>query len=144
MLGVVSDPGIIPRCVKTLFKRISDEKESAEKENLTPPEHKVTFSYLEIYNEKVSCVFCDCCSYLPQVLDQFKLNLGNMIVAPLIHTKKYLYCLLLVNRVCTVGNFLLTLEQDAKKIDSTGNQTLITHVITEHSIDWADPSTRNK
>ena len=53
MLGVLSDPGIIPRTVKTLFQMISEESMKADTDNLPPPKTTVKFSYLEIYNEKV-------------------------------------------------------------------------------------------
>ncbi|XP_012937208.1 kinesin-like protein KIF22 [Aplysia californica] len=53
MLGVLRDPGIIPRTVKSLFSMISEEVETAAVQSLPPPQHSVTFSYLEIYNEKV-------------------------------------------------------------------------------------------
>jgi len=52
MLGVLSDPGIIPRTVQSLFKMISDEVNESTT-NQSKPQHTVTFSYLEIYNEKV-------------------------------------------------------------------------------------------
>ncbi|KAL3858251.1 hypothetical protein ACJMK2_012848 [Sinanodonta woodiana] len=50
MLGPASDPGIIPRVINSLFQRIEEEKKQlgCEKWN-----YKVSFSYLEIYNEKV-------------------------------------------------------------------------------------------
>lgn len=53
MLGVLADPGIIPRTMKTLFTMISEEVQAAEDQQAPPPTTTVTFSYLEIYNEKV-------------------------------------------------------------------------------------------
>lgn len=53
MLGVLSDPGIIPRTVQSIFKMIADEVDSDLSPNHPKPQHTVTFSYMEIYNEKV-------------------------------------------------------------------------------------------
>ena len=54
MLGVASDPGIIPRVIQSLFKAIQMKQSSPANGNTTQaPEFKVSFSYMEIYNEKV-------------------------------------------------------------------------------------------
>ncbi|GFO07323.1 kinesin-like protein, partial [Plakobranchus ocellatus] len=54
MLGMNSDPGIIPRVIQALFKAIDLEKTSPLKDGMSqPPQFQVTFSYMEIYNEKV-------------------------------------------------------------------------------------------
>ncbi|KAK3596546.1 hypothetical protein CHS0354_013230 [Potamilus streckersoni] len=50
MLGPASDPGIIPRVINSLFQRIEEEKKQLGFEKW---KYKVSFSYLEIYNEKV-------------------------------------------------------------------------------------------
>ena len=50
ILGTPEDPGVIPRCVKDIFATIQEEQasEGGDQWNFT-----VSFSYLEIYNEKV-------------------------------------------------------------------------------------------
>ncbi|CAG5135378.1 unnamed protein product, partial [Candidula unifasciata] len=53
MLGVMSDPGIIPRVVRSLFASIQAEKDASRDLGDVSPQHTVTFSYMEIYNEKV-------------------------------------------------------------------------------------------
>lgn len=53
MLGVTSDPGIIPRVIQSLFKTIELKQKSAKDVSNQVPQFKVTFSYMEIYNEKV-------------------------------------------------------------------------------------------
>ncbi|GFR66411.1 kinesin-like protein [Elysia marginata] len=56
MLGVNSDPGIIPRVIQSLFKTIELKQKSANDLSNQAPQFKVTFSYMEIYNEKVRTV----------------------------------------------------------------------------------------
>ncbi|KAK3804119.1 hypothetical protein RRG08_047197 [Elysia crispata] len=54
MLGMTSDPGIIPRVIQSLFEAIEEKQASALNGNSNQaPQFKVTFSYMEIYNEKV-------------------------------------------------------------------------------------------
>uniref|UniRef100_A0A0B7ANB0 Kinesin-like protein n=1 Tax=Arion vulgaris TaxID=1028688 RepID=A0A0B7ANB0_9EUPU len=53
MLGVQSDPGVIPRVVQSLFASIQKEKDANKDLREQCPQHSVTFSYMEIYNEKV-------------------------------------------------------------------------------------------
>ncbi|XP_069136429.1 kinesin-like protein KIF22-B [Argopecten irradians] len=50
MLGSPSNPGVIPRVINGLFQRISEEKKACKGEQW---KYSVSFSYLEIYNEKV-------------------------------------------------------------------------------------------
>ncbi|BFZ19092.1 hypothetical protein BsWGS_22131 [Bradybaena similaris] len=53
MLGVMSDPGIIPRVVRSLFSCIQERETASRGPADEPAQHTVTFSYMEIYNEKV-------------------------------------------------------------------------------------------
>ncbi|RUS75190.1 hypothetical protein EGW08_017049 [Elysia chlorotica] len=54
MLGMTSDPGIIPRVIQSLFEAIDKKQASALTGSTNQaPQFKVTFSYMEIYNEKV-------------------------------------------------------------------------------------------
>ncbi|KAK3083722.1 hypothetical protein FSP39_002014 [Pinctada imbricata] len=48
MLGSATDPGIIPRVINGIFQQISEESKTSKEWR-----HKVVFSFLEIYNEKV-------------------------------------------------------------------------------------------
>ena len=50
MLGTSSNPGVIPRVINELFYRIELDKEETKNEWV----YKITFSYLEIYQEKVN------------------------------------------------------------------------------------------
>jgi hypothetical protein len=54
MLGTSSNPGVIPRVINGLFEQIEEDKISEEDEW----QYKVTFSFLEIYNEKVWLKVC--------------------------------------------------------------------------------------
>ena len=49
MLGTPSTPGVIPRVINGLFQQIEEDKTVTNNEWV----YKVTFSYLEIYQEKV-------------------------------------------------------------------------------------------
>ena len=49
MLGTPSNPGVIPRVLNELFHLIEEDKVMTDNEWV----YKVTFSYLEIYQEKV-------------------------------------------------------------------------------------------
>ena len=49
MLGTPSNPGVIPRVINGLFQQIEEDKAMTDNEWV----YKVTFSYLEIYQEKV-------------------------------------------------------------------------------------------
>lgn len=49
MLGTSSNPGVVPRVINGIFEQIQTEKQSSDDEW----SYNVTFSYLEIYNEKV-------------------------------------------------------------------------------------------
>ena len=53
ILGTVEDPGLIPRCVKDIFALIEDDKSNKPGEWL----YDVTYSYLEIYQEKVHIMY---------------------------------------------------------------------------------------
>ena len=55
ILGSVDDPGVIPRCVKELFRLLQEDGERLNAEGETW-ESSVKFSYLEIYNEKVRVI----------------------------------------------------------------------------------------
>ena len=48
ILGSEEQPGIIPRTIDSLFKLITSSKQKAHWNTA------ITFSYIEIYNEKVS------------------------------------------------------------------------------------------
>ncbi|OWF55341.1 kinesin-like protein KIF22-B [Mizuhopecten yessoensis] len=50
MLGTSSNPGVIPRVINGVFQKISEEKKACKGEQW---KYNVSFSYLEIYNEKV-------------------------------------------------------------------------------------------
>ena len=50
MLGTSSNPGVIPRVINELFHQIELDKEETKNEWV----YKITFSYLEIYQEKVN------------------------------------------------------------------------------------------
>ena len=49
MVGTPSQPGLIPRCAAELFKVIDAEHKASSEWRF-----KVLFSYLEIYQEKVT------------------------------------------------------------------------------------------
>ena len=49
MLGTSSNPGVIPRVINGLFEQIEENRKVEGDEW----QYKVTFSFLEIYNEKV-------------------------------------------------------------------------------------------
>ena len=52
MLGTEDDPGMIPRVIHTLFQNLVTS--ATEKSTVhAAGTHRVAFSYLEIYNEKV-------------------------------------------------------------------------------------------
>ncbi|KAL8594498.1 hypothetical protein ACOMHN_024943 [Nucella lapillus] len=55
MLGTEKDPGMIPRVIHNLFHKLSSTSSSMGPTSAVHavPSHKVSFSYLEIYNEKV-------------------------------------------------------------------------------------------
>lgn len=53
MLGTSSNPGIIPRVINGIFEKIAEDKKT-EGDEWT---YKVTFSFLEIYNEKVCFLY---------------------------------------------------------------------------------------
>ncbi|XP_060067910.1 kinesin-like protein KIF22-B [Ylistrum balloti] len=50
MLGSPSNPGVIPRVINGVFQKISEEKKACKGDQW---KYNVSFSYLEIYNEKV-------------------------------------------------------------------------------------------
>lgn len=58
MLGSDSDPGMIPCSIRGIFQHIEEESEYYEERGEEAEwQYKVTFSYLEIYNEKVCIAF---------------------------------------------------------------------------------------
>ena len=52
MLGTEEDPGMIPRVIHALFQNLVASATAESAANVAHT-HKVSFSYLEIYNEKV-------------------------------------------------------------------------------------------
>ena len=72
MLGMTSDPGIIPRVIQSLFEAIEEKQASALNGNSNQaPQFKVTFSYMEIYNEKVRHHFFPLFYSQPNILFYF-------------------------------------------------------------------------
>lgn len=55
MLGTDNQPGIIPRCVRDLFAMVDKEKSMLN----SNWKIDITFSYLEIYNEKARLIIFD-------------------------------------------------------------------------------------
>ena len=53
MVGTPEQPGLIPRCAAELFKVID-----AQHKVTSEWKFKVLFSYLEIYQEKVTLIVC--------------------------------------------------------------------------------------
>ena len=53
MLGTEENPGVIPRSLNHIFTVIESEKSKKADASTSPWSYNVSFSYLEIYQEKV-------------------------------------------------------------------------------------------
>ncbi|KAK7487890.1 hypothetical protein BaRGS_00020791 [Batillaria attramentaria] len=53
MLGTEDDPGMIPRVIHTLFQSLTSSTTCIKFKDSKKESHRVSFSFLEIYNEKV-------------------------------------------------------------------------------------------
>ena len=73
MLGTEEDPGMIPRVIHTLFQNLATTATAESTTNAADSDtHRVTFSYLEIYNEKV-------CQAVIAIIQGFFLSVCNIV-----------------------------------------------------------------